>query len=122
MNLIAVAIGGALGSLFRYLLSLTLNQPNWPYGTWIANVLGSCLIGVFFVWGKEKGLLAPALYLFFVTGMMGGFTTFSTFSLEVIQYLQSGQWERALAYALSSVGVGLAAVYVGILAARQIFG
>ncbi|MGD8191148.1 fluoride efflux transporter CrcB [Brevibacillus ginsengisoli] len=119
MNWLAVAIGGAIGSMLRYLLSLTLNQTSWPYGTWFTNLLGSFLIGFIFVWGREKGLLPPVVYTLLVTGMMGGFTTFSSFSLEVVQYLQTGEWERAFLYVLASVGLGLCAVYLGLVVGRQ---
>ncbi|MGC5323959.1 fluoride efflux transporter CrcB [Brevibacillus sp. SYSU BS000544] len=121
MNWLAVAVGGAIGSVLRYMLSLLLNQPNLPYGTWMANGVGSLLIGMFFVWGKQKGIMSPVLYIFLTTGIMGGFTTFSTFSLEVVQFIQSGMWERAFVYSVLSLGVGLVGVFLGIVAGRQFF-
>lgn len=121
MNWLAVAVGGAIGSVLRYMLSLLLNQPNLPYGTWMANGVGSLLIGMFFVWGKQKGIMSPVLYIFLTTGIMGGFTTFSTFSLEVVQFIQSGMWERAFVYSVLSLGVGLVGVFLGIFAGRQFF-
>lgn len=120
MNWLAVGIGGAIGSMLRYLLSLTLNQNHWPYGTWIANLLGSFLIGFIFVWGREKGILPPVVYTLLVTGMMGGFTTFSSFSLEVVQFIQIGEWERAFVYVLASVVLGLCAVFLGLIVGRQL--
>ena len=119
MGWIAVAVGGALGSLFRYGLSLLANQPGLPLGTWLANVLGSFLIGLLSVWGKEKGILSPELYLLFATGVMGGFTTFSTFSLEVVSFWGDGQIFRGIVYVLVSLMVGLLSCAAGIWLARQ---
>ncbi|MED4750245.1 fluoride efflux transporter CrcB [Brevibacillus choshinensis] len=116
---LAVAAGGALGSIMRYGLSLVANQPGWPLGTWLSNVVGSCLIGMLSVWGKERGILSPEIYLLFATGVMGGFTTFSTFSLEVISFWGEGQILRGIMYALLSVVVGLLSCAAGIWMARQ---
>ncbi|MED4780832.1 fluoride efflux transporter CrcB [Brevibacillus choshinensis] len=116
---LAVAAGGALGSIMRYGLSLVANQPGWPLGTWLSNVVGSCLIGMLTVWGKERGILSPEIYLLFATGVMGGFTTFSTFSLEVISFWGEGQILRGIMYALLSVVVGLLSCAAGIWMARQ---
>lgn len=119
MTWLAVAIGGAVGSVMRYGLSLLANLPGWPLGTWLSNILGSCLIGILSVWGKEKGVLSPELYLLFTTGVMGGFTTFSTFSLEVVTFWGEGQVIRGILYVLLSVGVGLLSCFAGIWLARQ---
>lgn len=116
---LAVAAGGALGSMMRYGLSLAANQPGWPLGTWLANVVGSFLIGMLSVWGKERGILSPEIYLLFATGVMGGFTTFSTFSLEVISFWGDGQILRGILYALLSVVIGLLSCAAGIWMARQ---
>ncbi|MDH6350120.1 MULTISPECIES: fluoride efflux transporter CrcB [Brevibacillus] len=119
MAWVAVAVGGAVGSLFRYWLSLAANQPGWPIGTWLANIIGSFLIGVLFVIGKERGGISPEAYILFTTGVMGGFTTFSTFSLEVVSFWGDGQWLRGTLYALASIVVGLSSCAVGIWLARQ---
>jgi fluoride exporter len=119
MNWIAVAVGGAVGSLLRYALSLVANQPGWPYGTWLVNIVGSFCIGIFAVWGKERGVLSPELYLLFATGLMGGFTTFSTFSLEVVTFWMEGQYSRGIAYVLTSVVASLLSCGAGIWLARQ---
>ncbi|NGQ96354.1 fluoride efflux transporter CrcB [Brevibacillus sp. SYP-B805] len=113
---LAVAVGGAAGSLLRYALGLAANAAGWPWGTWLANVLGSFCIGLFFVWGKEKW--PPQLYLLLTTGLLGGFTTFSTFSLETVTFFLQGQVARGAVYALTSVGVGLAAAFVGMWVGR----
>lgn len=115
---IAVALGGAIGSIMRYMLGVAANAGNWPWGTWLANVVGAFCIGLFFVWGKGKW--TPEVYLLFTTGLLGGFTTFSTFSLETVQFLVQGQVMRGLLYALSSVGVGIAAAYAGFWMGKQL--
>lgn len=119
---VAVAVGGAIGSLFRYGLSLLANQPGWPLGTWLANVLGSFCIGMLAVWGKERGLLSPEWYLLFATGVMGGFTTFSTFSLEVVGFWGEGHYWRGIMYLSASAIAGLMSCGAGIWLARQISG
>ncbi|MFY0545068.1 fluoride efflux transporter CrcB [Brevibacillus sp. H7] len=120
MSWIAVALGGAAGSLMRYWLGLLFNLPGWPAGTWLANVWGSFCIGLFFVWGKEKGWFSPELYLLLTTGMLGGFTTFSTFSLEVVTFALDGNLGKAILYALVSVIVGLLGAGAGIWLGRCI--
>jgi len=109
---IAVAAGGAIGSLLRYGLGLLANQPGWPWGTWLANGFGSFLIGLFYVWGKDKW--PDACFLFLTTGLLGGFTTFSAFSLEGVQYILQGDAGKALLYVSASVLTGLLAAWGGI--------
>jgi len=118
MTWIAVALGGAIGSMIRYMLGLAANAGNWPWGTWIANVLGSFCIGFLFVWGKDKW--SPQLYLLFTTGLLGGFTTFSTFSLETVQFFLQGHPWRGLLYVISSVGIGIFAAYAGYWAGKHL--
>ncbi len=120
MSWMAVALGGAAGSLLRYWLGLLLNLPGWPAGTWFANVIGSFCIGFLYVLGKQKGWISPQLYLLLATGVLGGFTTFSTFSLEVVTFALQGQLTRAVFYALISVLVGLIAAGGGIWLGRII--
>ncbi|MBO8162605.1 MAG: fluoride efflux transporter CrcB [Brevibacillus sp.] len=120
MAILAVALGGAIGSVLRYLIGVWANQPGWPLGTWLANLSGSFLIGLLYVLGKEKGWLPPDLYLLLATGVMGGFTTFSTFSLEVVTYAAQGLPVRAFLYVLASVGAGLVAAWLGWWVGRQV--
>ncbi len=118
MTWIVIALGGAIGSILRYILGQAANMSSWMWGTWLANIIGSFLIGLFFVWGKGKWPLP--LYLMFTTGLLGGFTTFSTFSLETVQFMLQGQFLRGLLYTLSSVCIGLGAAYGGIWLGRQL--
>ncbi|MCS6917913.1 MAG: CrcB family protein, partial [Chitinophagales bacterium] len=82
-------------------------------------LMGCFFIGMAFGW-LEKGLLPPHQRLFFITGLLGGFTTFSAFSIETITLLRLGQWHYALAYVLASVGLGLMATVTGIALSRTL--
>ncbi|MGM0580922.1 MAG: fluoride efflux transporter CrcB [Bacteroidota bacterium] len=113
-NLLLIGLGGGLGSIARY-ATTTLSQKYLssflPYGTLIANILGSLLIGVFLAYLIENP--SQNFKLLLVTGFCGGFTTFSTFSYENFSYLQNGQIGMFLLYALGSIIIGLLAVFVG---------
>ena len=118
MAWVAVAVGGAVGSLLRYGLAQLANLPGWPVGTWLANVIGSFAIGVLFVIGKERGGFSPELYLLFTTGMLGGFTTFSAFSLDAALLYERGQPWLAVTYVLASVILSIAGLFVGMWTMR----
>lgn len=107
-----VALGGAIGSVLRYLMVAVIGA---PLGTLAVNILGSLLIGALFVLvGSRTGW-----QLFLMTGMLGGFTTFSAFSLDTLKLVQSGQTFPALAYVVGSVVLSLAAVALGVAIARS---
>ena len=91
--LIAVALGGAIGSSFRFLVSYFL-----PFGTLIVNLTGSFLIGLISALVSEKFSVSPELRLLLITGMLGGFTTFSTFSYESVSLLVGGEFLKFLLY------------------------
>jgi fluoride exporter len=121
-----VGVGGAFGSIMRYLLfTSTTNlalRLNWPLATWLANVIGCFLIGLLAgYWLHEPPDQTQMLRAFFITGFCGGFTTFSAFSLEAIQLIKSGQILLAFAYVFSTVLVCLLATFVGLFFARQSF-
>ena len=105
-TLTQVALGGALGSVLRY---LTLSWVGAPVATLAVNVLGSFAMGVFFVTLSSRTHLSPLL----MTGVLGGFTTFSAFSLDAWKLWQAGQTGGALAYIAASVGLSLFAVALG---------
>ncbi len=107
-----VALGGALGSVLRYLCGLLVQQ---PWATLTVNLLGSFLIGVgaMYLASGEN----PLLRLLLVTGILGGFTTFSSFSLDSLQLLQLGEWGRASMYVFGNVVGGLLACWTGFLLA-----
>lgn len=111
-NLLLVALGGGIGSLCRYLLSL-LNVSAFPWGTFTVNVFGSLLIGLL-VGLVNRGNLSPEMKLLLVTGFCGGFTTFSTFASESFGMLKAGEVVLAAIYVGVSVVVGILAVWAGI--------
>ncbi len=121
MNALWVAIGGALGAVGRYAVSLwvtPLTSGSWPLATLLVNVAGSLGIGVVFVL-LERGLLHGDLRYFLVIGVFGGFTTFSTFSLELLQIVEQGDWSVALQYAFASCASCFLGVGLGAAIARQ---
>jgi CrcB protein len=117
----AVALGGALGASLRYLLAAMthgLLGHAFPYGTLLVNVLGSLLVGYLVVLLPDHGSQASMLRLLLITGLLGGFTTYSAFSIETLTLLQEGQLLKAgLNIALTLCGC-LFAVWVGYLLAR----
>ncbi|MCS6868801.1 MAG: fluoride efflux transporter CrcB [Thermus sp.] len=110
-----VALGGALGSLLRYGLGAWvqgLTGPGFPYSTLFVNALGSFLIGVVVRLSLE-GALSGEARLFLAVGLLGGFTTFSTFSYETLALLQEGEVVQALFYVGASLALGLFLVLLG---------
>ena len=121
MNWIAVAIGGALGAMARYGVSTLVfdaSSQRFPYATLSVNVLGSFLIGILFVLIVEKGLLPPEMRSILMVGFLGAFTTFSTFSLDALGLWQNGHLLLALAYALGTVVLCLAAISIAVWLTR----
>lgn len=121
-TLMQVALGGALGASARYMTNVAamrLIGPGFPWGTIAANVVGSFLMGALVVVlaHKDATRLAP----FLMTGVLGGFTTFSAFSLDALTLWERGQTAVASAYVLGSVIVSLAAIVAGMAAARGLF-
>ena len=115
-----VALGGAAGAMLRYAISLIPVRGSFPVLTLITNLLGALLIG-FIAGAAELASPSPNLILFAKTGLCGGFTTFSTFSLESYTLLKAGQKGTAALYILFSVGLCLLGVWLGRLAAIQIY-
>ena len=124
MQWLMIAIGGALGSVTRFAavgyLTPLLNY-RFPFGTFVVNIVGSFLIGVAAVLLIEKAILPPEWRLFFITGVLGGFTTFSAFSLEMLQLWQEGHVFNSMLYATSSVFLGLLSTYVGMQITQKLF-
>lgn len=114
-NLALVFIGGGTGSMARYLLGKFLNNSTTgiPYGTFLANILGSLLIGLILGYFVKSENLSQETTLLLATGFCGGFTTFSTFAYESHLFLKSGDFISFAAYALASIVVGFAAVFLG---------
>jgi fluoride exporter len=106
LSIAAISAGASLGALLRWVFALRLNAllPALPLGTLAANLVGGYFIGVVVGWLSQHPELPPELRLFLVTGLLGGLTTFSTFSAEVVNHLQAGR----LAWAFALAGAHLA--------------
>lgn len=120
-----ICLGGAAGTGARYLLSgwaLAALGASFPWGTLAVNVLGSFLLGLLMQVGLATSLITPTLRLTLATGVMGGFTTYSTFNYETIRYMQEGSWLLALGNVAATVLACLAAGFTGLAAGRWIFG
>lgn len=119
---ILVAVGGAFGAMGRYWVSGVLNnaEHRLPFGTLSVNILGSFLMGVCFVLVLEKTKLSPEMRPLLMTGFMGAFTTFSTFSLETVAMIQEGHIMSALIYISLSLILCLVALYAGLALTRMI--
>lgn len=119
--LLAVALGGAFGSCLRFLVSYAFVAwlPNQVYvGTLLVNLCGCFAIGFLSVWLLHQAELPHALRTGITVGVLGGLTTFSSFSLEVLKLLETGQWLSAVLYLLASVVGGLLAAWLGLCMAR----
>lgn len=112
-NVLLVGLGGALGSIVRYFISLLLAGKTFPFATFTVNILGSFAIGIFIAFSLKNNGFDNNWKLFLATGICGGFTTFSAFALENVQLLQSGKALTALSYIALSVILGIAATFLG---------
>lgn len=124
IRLLLVASGGALGAVARYgvgrLAARLHPTAEWPWGTLTANVIGGLLMGLLAGWlASREGPQAEALRLFAAVGVLGGFTTFSAFSLETALLLERRQFALAGAYVGLSVLLAIAALFVGLIVARR---
>lgn len=118
-TLLQVALGGAIGASGRFLTNAAVMRaigPGFPYGTLIVNVMGSFLMGVLVVVLAQKGGTRFAPFL--MTGVLGGFTTFSAFSLDALAIWERGQVALAGAYVAGSVVLSIIALIVGVLTMR----
>lgn len=115
MNWVFVACGGALGATLRYGAGFLISKPQglFPWTTWSVNLLGCFFAGIFFAFTQRFPILQNEVRLLLMVGILGGFTTFSSFGLETFQLIRQGQFPLALAYTLSSVVVGVICLAIG---------
>lgn len=114
-QLLLVFIGGGFGSITRFMLAKYFNNPatGIPYGTFLANILGSLLIGLILGLAAKNDTLTQNQTLLLATGFCGGFTTFSTFAYENHVLLKAGDFTSFFLYAVGSFALGFAAVFLG---------
>jgi len=119
----AVALGGGLGAMLRYgviLSSVRILGSGFPAGTMIANVVGSFIMGIAAIILMER-MQGSALIPFIMVGVLGGFTTFSSFSLDTMILLEKGQITAAASYIIGSVGLSILSLFLGFFIARNLW-
>ncbi|MDR2461417.1 MAG: fluoride efflux transporter CrcB [Deltaproteobacteria bacterium] len=120
--LIAVLIGGGIGSVFRYSLCLLFNRltPPFPLGILISNVIAGIICGFIVAYQKETNFLSPKMALFLTTGMMGGLSTFSTFSVDTVLLLKDTKYFLAGTNIIANLALSLLGALLGIFLAHRI--
>ena len=123
-KLLFVAAGGALGSVARYLTGMQMTRllgPGWPFGTLTVNILGGLLMGVLAATLALRGEADQERWRVLLgVGLLGGFTTFSAFSLEVALMIERRDWASAFGYSTLSVVASVAALFAGMMLARKL--
>lgn len=122
-QLLAVAAGGAIGAVMRFLMASSVQRwsgSSFPWGTFAVNALGSFLLGFLFVWLIERSNMGELGRMAVTVGFLGAFTTFSTYSLESIRLLQSGSIALAATNIIGQVIVCLVLTFIGIQLARTL--
>ena len=120
-QLLIVIIGGGFGSGLRFIIGKIINSNNnLPISTFIVNIIGCLAIGFLIEYGTRSNLLNQNQKIFLITGLCGGFTTFSAFAHENQLFLKSGDYLLFIAYTFGSIFIGILAVVAGVLLAKQI--
>ncbi len=122
-NYLLVLAGGGVGAVARYWLSGVI--PRWmgtdfPYGIFAINILGCFLIGLLMTALEDRFLVDPALRIFLTVGILGGFTTFSSFSYETMMLMQDAEYLKAIVYVGGSVGLGLGGTIAGAMLGKML--
>lgn len=125
LKLLVIFAGGGVGATLRYLVTVSLQRPDlkaFPWGTLAANIVGCALIGLVMAWIGASERIKPEVQLAIVVGLLGGFTTFSSFAYEAFRLASADEWAKAIIYVVVSnvVGLGLAALAYT-LATRALF-
>lgn len=122
-RLLLIALGGAIGTVARYLTSLLAVRwlgPEFPYGTLIVNLAGAFVIGVVQELSTETALVSDNTRLFLTTGMMGGLTTYSTFSYETVRLMEANAWSQAWINVIATTAICLVLCFLGISVGRLV--
>jgi CrcB protein len=122
-QLLVIALGGAFGSVMRFLMSTWVYSAlgrGFPYGTLAVNIIGSLLMGFLTVLLIERMSLGPEWRAAILIGVLGGFTTFSSFSIETFNLIEAGAHAKAIANMVLSVVVCIGATWIGVIAGRQL--
>jgi CrcB protein len=117
-SFLLVGIGGMIGSMLRYLVSLAIKPQSFPFATICVNICGCLVIGLVMGFALRSEAVNNNWRLFLATGICGGFTTFSAFSLECIQFIEQQRYTALFLYVALSLVLGLAATFAGIQLAR----
>ena len=124
LNVLLAGIGGFIGSTLRYLMNTWVyslsNYPVFPFGTMVVNIIGCFVIGLLAGLAEYREIFSPELRIFLFIGVLGGFTTFSSFGYDTFGLLRDGQMLYAIINVLVQVLVGLSAVWVGFVCSRII--
>jgi fluoride exporter len=120
--IVYVALGGALGSVARFLLSHAVHRyaaAGFPYGTFTVNIVGCAVFGLIIGAAEHRIDLTPAVRAFFLVGVLGGFTTFSAFTFDTLELLRTAAFLRAAINVLGQIAIGLLALWLGFLLAKM---
>jgi CrcB protein len=121
--ILAVAAGGAVGSLLRYFLAGAI-QPSWwpgfPFAIFVVNISGGFVMGLIVAGAASKFHLTPELRAFLTVGILGGYTTFSTFSLDSALLIERGAYVQAASYMIGSVVLSVLALFAGLWIVRAL--
>jgi CrcB protein len=120
LHVLYVALGGALGSVARYLLSMAVHRyaaAGFPYGTFTVNIIGCAVFGLIVGFAEHRIELSHAGRAFFLVGILGGFTTFSAFTFDTLELLRTAAFFRAAFNVLGQITIGLAALWLGYIIA-----
>ncbi len=121
--LVLVFVGGGLGAVSRHLTGMAVMRasgPGFPWGTMVVNIIGSLVMGCLIAWLARRSSGDADLRLLLATGFLGGFTTFSAFSLDAVTLYERGALTAAAAYVIASVTVSILALFGGLWLARQL--
>jgi fluoride exporter len=121
--LLAVALGGALGSLLRYFVAGAVQSAAWPgfpWGIFVVNISGGFMMGLIVELSALKLQLTPEVRAFLTVGILGGYTTFSTFSLDSVLLIQRGAWSAAAVYMVGSTLLSVLALFAGLWIVRAV--